>query len=385
MGYSVDTIPDTGFLEPWSRRPMNAIRVLLNNVTTPSQSFSESFPHFKHYDFPYRYGTYRCYHHAPANSSGAIFILGGRRSKARGIHQLFAAAEREKLAIIFAELPENAAGNKELMPTIEAMQDDFLERIPFYHLYKGKPCYLLGHSTGGTGVVRNLKIQDRAEDLVSKFNRIAGASTYLKAPFTNSYVLSSLYYGHVKRHFNELYGESFADRIFASLHKLKGEEFSLMPEDLVESLCPPHPENLYFSEVIEEIRQDLLSSPFPSIISETDNVILIHGNRDQFADYAKADDMARHMGVRMVTMENTFHNLYTPERISALFYYLCHGDAMPRPVPAPRPSMRSRLAESVPSPQLDFQWMLRNSHGNMGLDQTPRHGLRQRLPFLANK
>ena len=383
MGYDVHVIKDQGFLVPFCRRIFNAAAVLKQRFTPPREDLQDIYPEFERSDILYKYGTYKCFHHAPKDRkpSGAIFILGGRRSKARGNQHVFDVAQRAGLAIIFAELPIKA-GEEGLMPNIEAMQDHFLQTLPFYDRYKDVNCYLLGHSTGGTGVARNLKEEATAKLLISRFKKIAMVSTFLKAPFKNSPILEALYEWHAGNHPDMIYGEYWGDRVFGAINKLRGEEMPYEPEEIRDSGYPPHGETLYFSQVIEDVREDLFSSPYPDIVSQSRKISMVHGDRDPFADYRSADMLARHMGVPFVKMEKTFHNPYTRSRINALFSYFFNG---PMPQPSPRPSIASKLSGFGGMPLPNFRWMSHRRPENMETDQTPLRERLRHLPILAGR
>ncbi len=378
MGYSVEYYDGSHLVAPLSDRFNNAHHSL-RGIHPPRPDDLSVLDELEKREIHCGDISYTTYRYHPSEGRNPIFVIGGRRSKAMANVDLFNYARETQQPLIFAELP-NREENSNYFAQVQTITRHFFSNLPFIDDYRHNAKCLVAHSTGGWATVDALK-QDRGNIILPQFQRVIPIEAFFGATYKSSPLTRCLYEEfQLPRNRGKKCGDSVFDRAYDAVSKFKGEKRFYAPEDILPMTTPSHDGNAYMSEMIETLREELLSSPFPSRVLNSDKIVFIHGTQDNIADINRADEMAKHMDAPLKAITHIFHTPYEKEQLRYIFEVV-NGNVAPMPQRAPRPSTVRRLAESVRRPTLSFPSMSRMIPGNMAIGQRLHH---VRLPHLRS-
>ncbi len=353
MGYErLRLKADESFLVPWPQRLDNAYITLIDAPVPKPDYYDEIASQLKKVEvdtgiFKYKYYVFG----NPRTARKTHYIVGGRRSLARGNVDVFKAASDCNEAVIFLQLK-----NVKKADYLDRQRDivaHFLANLPYKAETQRWRRHLYGHSTGAWAIVDNLHT-DFDGVIPYQFNRIKNLNAFFKAPIDNSPTLAQVYNWYSVIYADYSYGDTLPDRIYGTIDKLWGEELMYAPKRPNKVNRAKHRENAYMRPEIQKRTAKLLETPFPQAIREADNIKFFHGEWDRVACINEADKIAQHMDAPFIVMPKTFHTPYTQQRLIILFTEIeraiCITD-LQQPTP-------SRLFESAGRrlPDLHLTW-----------------------------
>ncbi len=370
------------FLESWPSRFKNIFLVLRKKHPQKPDYYDEIVSKLKkhkvklhEHNISYKYFVFG----NPETALRTRYIIGGRRSQAKANADVFKAAHDCDDAVVFLQLP-----NKKKHDYLNLQHDvvkHFINNLPYKDNTRPNRRYLYGHSTGAWALLTLLK-DDVKGSIPKDFKKIRFLNIFLKASIDNNRSLSNIYNWYSKKVANYTYGDVIFDRLYSAYDKFKGEEHLYAPYKREGKLHnAKHHENIYMRPEILRRTALLFSSPFPTAITNAQNIEFFHGTNDRVADKNTALAMSNHIDAPFIEMTGTFHTPYTLPRLKNIFAE--RVDAMPinqsikpqrerRQLVARKPSLSGRKLT------LSFPSMSRMIRGSMETGQTP---LRERPPL----